>query len=188
MDRRRRKIISKLLGFKETKELYYLGNKITLKRRKASDFLGILEKVDLKLDVWGKKFLSTAGRITLIYSALQSITVFYTAMSLVPVSVLKKIDRMSREFIWNKNNGDSGLHFVSWRELCKPKDQGGFGIQYAAASIELLRAKVAWNFLNKQNPIFRKSISAKYVINVWEKEVKPNSSLAWKLLKVVLKL
>ncbi|KAI0524469.1 hypothetical protein KFK09_003839 [Dendrobium nobile] len=182
MGRRRRRVISNLMGFMEVKELNYLGNKITLRRLVATYFSKILEKVALKLDIWGKTFISSADRVIHIKSILQAIHVFYTSMSLVPLSILKKLDRMCREFLWNKSIGDRGLHYVAWKDLCKLETKGGHSIHLAVDTVEALKAKLIWNFFKKPDSMLSKSLSAKYGKNVWDDDRRLNSSSTWKLM------
>ncbi|KAL0906183.1 hypothetical protein M5K25_024657 [Dendrobium thyrsiflorum] len=82
------------------------------------------------------------------------------AHSLIPLNVLKMIDRLCRDFLWNKKDGIRGLHFVSWQELCKSEEMGGHGIQSALSSIGPMRAKFAWNFHICPNLILQKSLYA----------------------------
>ncbi|PKU68225.1 Putative ribonuclease H protein [Dendrobium catenatum] len=179
--RRRKKRISMLLGIKETKDLYYLEIKLTQRRRSATDFLHILEKATNKLSVWGKKFISTAGRITLIKSVIQALPVYYSTLSLVPISVLKKLVKMCRDFLWNKGDGNNGLHYVAWKDLCKPLKLGGMGIQSAVESVEPLRAKLVWKFYNEPNSLLSKSIYAKHGNQFLHSVRSHNSSPTWKL-------
>ncbi|KAI0493888.1 hypothetical protein KFK09_024014 [Dendrobium nobile] len=53
-----RKKITRVLGFKEVKEMKYLGVKISLGRSKMADFQELLSMVMDKLNSWGKKSLS----------------------------------------------------------------------------------------------------------------------------------
>ncbi|PKU67952.1 Putative ribonuclease H protein [Dendrobium catenatum] len=179
--RRRKKKISMLLGIKESKDLYYLGIKLTQRRRSASDFLHILEKASSKLNIWGKKFISTVGRITLIKSVIQALPVYYSSLSLVPISVLKKLDKMCRDFLWKKGDGNNGLNYVAWKDLCKPLKLGGMGIQSAVESVEPLRAKLVWKFHNEPNSLLSKSIYAKHGKQFLHPMRSQNPSPTWKL-------
>ncbi|KAL0925470.1 hypothetical protein M5K25_003802 [Dendrobium thyrsiflorum] len=63
--RRNRKSISQIMGFKSVKEFSYLGIKIALRRLGKSDFQFIIDKVLDKVNTWGTKLISLAGRLTL---------------------------------------------------------------------------------------------------------------------------
>ncbi|PKU81670.1 putative mitochondrial protein [Dendrobium catenatum] len=107
----------KQINFSKSSIIFnYLGIKIALRRLVAANFSKILEKAAFKLDIWGKKFISSMGRVVLIKSVIQAIHELYYSLSLVPMSILKRLDRMCRDFLWNKRNGNNGLHYVAWKD------------------------------------------------------------------------
>ncbi|KAI0524614.1 hypothetical protein KFK09_003991 [Dendrobium nobile] len=79
--RTRKKRISQLMWFKVVKEMYYLGIKLSLRRLKREDFHFIIEK---------------------------AIKMTNCTNSLVPKSILDEVDKICRNFIWNKVNGSQG--------------------------------------------------------------------------------
>ncbi|KAI0522398.1 hypothetical protein KFK09_004777 [Dendrobium nobile] len=182
MERRRRMEFSKLMGFMEVKELNYLGIKIALRRLVVTNFSVILEKAIAKLDIWGNKLISMPCRVVLIKTVVLALHIFYSSLSLVPMSILNKLDRLCRDFLWYKKNGNSGILYVAWKDVCIPENQGGLGILSATDSVEPLRAKLAWNFLKKPHSLLYKSLSIKYGRSVWDVERRPNSSPSWKLI------
>ncbi|KAI0530840.1 hypothetical protein KFK09_000388 [Dendrobium nobile] len=104
------------------------------------------------MDVWKAiQLCFTSGKMSFKWKE--------TLVVLIP----KKLDRMCREFLWNKRNGDSGLHYVAWKDLCKLESQGGLGIHSAVDTMESLRAKL-------------------YGKNVWDDDRRLNSSSTWKLM------
>ncbi|KAL0912066.1 hypothetical protein M5K25_018011 [Dendrobium thyrsiflorum] len=177
-----KKKITTFLGLKEVKELHYLGVKFALRRLKVADFSNIVEKVTWRLGVWGSKAISLAGRFVLVKAVILSIPVFYSAHSLIPLSVLKMIDKLCRDFLWNKKDGIRGLHFVSWQQLCKYEEMGGQGIHSALSSIGPMRAKFAWNFHICPNSILQKSLYAKYGRNLLNAGYRRSCSPTWKIL------
>ncbi|XP_028547379.1 uncharacterized protein LOC114578389 [Dendrobium catenatum] len=56
-----KKKITRIIGFKEVKEMKYLGVKISLRRSKVVDFQELLSMVMDELNSWGKKYLSMGG-------------------------------------------------------------------------------------------------------------------------------
>ncbi|XP_028555486.1 uncharacterized protein LOC110110911 [Dendrobium catenatum] len=178
----RRRELSNLMGFMEVKEFNYLGIKMTLRRLVIADFSVILEKAAAKLDIWGNKLISMPGRVVLIKTVFQALHVFYSSLSMVPLSILKKVDRLSRDFLWSKNGGSNGIHYIAWNDVCIPENQGELGILAATDSVEPLKAKLAWNFLKKPHSLLNKSLSIKYGRKVWDVERRPNSSPSWRLI------
>ncbi|XP_020704050.1 uncharacterized protein LOC110115218 [Dendrobium catenatum] len=76
--------------------------------------------------------------------------------------ILNEFDKMCRSFLWKKNNGNTGIHYTSWKTLCKTKEEGGRGLFSAVSRIDPLRAKLAWNFCTKPSTMLNQILRAKY--------------------------
>ncbi|KAI0488426.1 hypothetical protein KFK09_028257 [Dendrobium nobile] len=176
-----KKKITKIIGFKEIKEMKYLGIKISLRRSKITDFQDLLSMVMDKLNSWSKKSLSMGGKITLIESSLLYMPNFLITNSLVPKRVLYEIEKLCRSFLWHKNDGIKGMHYVGWNEICKPKCLGGLGLQSPLLRIGSLRSSLAWNFIQKQDSLLHKTLTSKYG-DIMSDDHKVISSSAWKIL------
>ncbi|XP_020701904.1 uncharacterized protein LOC110113604 [Dendrobium catenatum] len=113
---RRRKKICRIMNLREIKEFCYLGVKVVLRRLHKADFQFLLDKTMSMLRVWGGKLFSLAGRITLVKSVLLTYPTFHSANSMVPKKVLYEIDKICKEFIWRKRDGNAGLHYpiIRW--------------------------------------------------------------------------
>ena len=90
-----------------------------------------LERVDKRLSSWkGKKF-SLGGRIALIKSAMchaGAIRFILSSFFKCPKSVVRWIEKIPRDFLWNDHVDKRKYHLVSWALVCKPIEQGGMGI------------------------------------------------------------
>lgn len=82
--------------------MVYLGIKFAVRRLTSSDFRIMLEKAASKLNVWGNRFFSLAGILVLIRSVISRIPIFSITYSLVPSNILIELDKMCRDFLWNK--------------------------------------------------------------------------------------
>lgn len=111
------KSISRMLGFKEVKEVMYLGIKIALRRLRVSSFLILLEQDAGKLNIWRNWFISLDGKLLLIESFFLSLLTFLSSHSLVPKGVLEDLDRMCRVFLWNKKDIPKD-YIMSLRRSC----------------------------------------------------------------------
>ncbi|KAL0926287.1 hypothetical protein M5K25_002504 [Dendrobium thyrsiflorum] len=129
--------VSRNLGFKVVKEMHYLGIKIMMRRLGVADFQEMLNHVLDKLNGW--------GRITLAKSSLLSMPNFIVMHSLVPKRVLYELDKICRDFIWHKPNGERGLHYVAWEEMCKLRSAGGLGMLYNELILLILQMPVKSN-------------------------------------------
>ncbi|PKU61810.1 Putative ribonuclease H protein [Dendrobium catenatum] len=152
----------------------------------ASNFQPLLEAAASRLNTWGKRCISLEGRLILVKSTFFSLPLFLSTLSLVPLSILKEFDKMCRGFLWSKNNGKAGLHYVSWDLLCRPKIEGGRGLFSAILMVGSLRAKFAWNFFTKPNSLLNHILKAKYGGDVWSGTVKQSVLRLGRLLLWVL--
>lgn len=79
-------------------------------------FERLVQMVSNKLEGWKVKFLSFAGKITLIKSVLASIPIHTLSCMAVPKSVIHRLDNMMRFFLWNKH-GERRTHWVAWEKV-----------------------------------------------------------------------
>jgi hypothetical protein len=62
---------------------------------------------------------------------LTSIVTYHTTIFALPKWLIKKIDKIKRNFLWKGEEGEGnkgGVYLVMWRMVCRPKDLGGLGI------------------------------------------------------------
>ncbi|XP_020681367.1 uncharacterized protein LOC110098784 [Dendrobium catenatum] len=177
-----KKKITRIIGFKEVKEMKYLGVKISLRRNKVSYFQELLSMVMDKLNSWGKKSLSMGGKITLIETSLLSMSNFLITHSLVSKRVLYEIEKLCRNFLWHKSDGSKCMHYVAWSEICKPRSMGGLGLQSPLLRIGALRSRLAWNFIQKKDSLLHRTMKAKYGDEIMKDDHKAITSTAWKIL------
>ncbi|XP_028548700.1 uncharacterized protein LOC114579140 [Dendrobium catenatum] len=183
---KRRSKLNKIMGYKEVKELLYLGINLTLRRMKTEDYNSTIEKAMCRLNSWGARWLSLAGRILLIKTAYSSMINYQVAHSLIPKRVLLKVDKLCRNFLWHKENGKQGLHYIAWDTLCLPTSLGGFGIHGAVASKGPLRSRLAWMFLQNKNSLLLKSSSKRLEPKCGSKAQREEHLLLGELLKRAL--
>lgn len=66
----------------------------------------------------------------MIKSVLQAIPSYVMSTYLIPPSVCEEIERMLNSYWWGSNGGaSSGIRWMSWERLCKPKSKGGMGFR-----------------------------------------------------------
>ncbi|PKU87614.1 Putative ribonuclease H protein [Dendrobium catenatum] len=177
-----RKKITKVLNFKNVKEMNYLGIKLSLNRLRAADFHDILTNMMDRLNTWGKKFLSLGGKVTLTTSSLLTMPNYLITHSMITKKVLLTMEKLCRSFIWDKHDGSHGIHYIAWEDLCKPKNMGGLGLQSPTLKTGPLRANLSWNFLQKPDTLFHRVMRAKYGNNILNGTHKKSTSKAWRIL------
>lgn len=72
--------------------------------------------------------LILGGRITLLQSYLAINPLYYLSKFKMFVGVANRIGRMIRDFLWSGVGDDKKDYLVSWDLVCRPKDEGGFGL------------------------------------------------------------
>ncbi|PKU85048.1 Putative ribonuclease H protein [Dendrobium catenatum] len=177
-----RKKVTKVLSFKVVKEMSYLGIKLSLNQLRAVDFHDIITNMMDRLNTWGKKFLSLGGKVTLITSSLLTMPNFLITHSMIPMKVLLTMEKLCRSLIWDKHDGSHGIHYIAWDDLCKPISMGGLGLQSPMLKAGPLRANLFWNFLQKPETIFHRTMRAKYGKSILNGTHNKVTSKAWKIL------
>ena len=69
----------------------------------------------------------------------------------IPVSIARCLKKMMRDFLWPNNGSTKGLHWVNWREVCRPKQQGGLSIRPLCQMNDALKIKWIWRFAKKED-------------------------------------
>lgn len=106
----------------------YLGIPLTGRRIRNIDCRILIEKVKNRIYDWRNKTLSFAGRLQLIASVLSSLHVYWASMFILPAYVCDSIDKVLKKFLWYGGGDGSRIACVSWKDVCKPKNQGGLGL------------------------------------------------------------
>ncbi|KAL2251963.1 UNVERIFIED_CONTAM: hypothetical protein Sindi_2318600 [Sesamum indicum] len=64
----------------------------------------------------------------IIKSVLVALGVYWASAFILPKGVIKNIEKRLRVFLW-RGMGNSGYPKVAWKEICKPKEEGGLGLK-----------------------------------------------------------
>ncbi|KAG2323482.1 hypothetical protein Bca4012_058967 [Brassica carinata] len=54
---------------------------------------------------------------------------FWSAVFVLPKSFYTKIDSLCAAFLWNNKSSPSRGARVFWKDICRPKKEGGLGIR-----------------------------------------------------------
>eukprot|EP00268_Persea_americana_P005048 TRINITY_DN11696_c0_g1_i8.p1 TRINITY_DN11696_c0_g1~~TRINITY_DN11696_c0_g1_i8.p1 ORF type:complete len:234 (+),score=29.37 TRINITY_DN11696_c0_g1_i8:35-736(+) len=82
----------------------YLGLPLCLGTVTKSLWNPVVERVERKLSAWKASYLFMGGRVTLIKSVLSNLLVYYFSLFKCPASLIGRIERLQREFLWYGNN------------------------------------------------------------------------------------
>jgi len=89
----------------------YMGMPLGSNPRRISTLKPIIDKFWKKLTSWKGRMLSMAGRICLIKSVLNSLSLYFMSIFLMPKGICRLLTSIQRKFLW------SGT--VKMRKICK---------------------------------------------------------------------
>ena len=125
--RRTKEQLKGILGLLTTDHIgTYLGTPVFTTRRTASSYQYLVETTSKRIEGWQTKYLSMAGRATLIKASITSIPTYAMQTTLLPQKICHQIDKLSRNFGGSEQH--RGCHTVSWDTVTLPKAAGGLGI------------------------------------------------------------
>eukprot|EP00253_Pinus_taeda_P036521 PITA_36521 len=120
----------------------YLGFWLKPNDYKKEDWNWLIPKIESRISHWSFKWLSKAGRLTLIKSVLLAFPVYWVALTWVPKGTMDKIRRLCSRFLWDGSKENSVLPWVGWDKVARPKDWGDW-IRNLVKSKQ--HASVIWN-------------------------------------------
>lgn len=117
-----------------------------------------------KLSGWKSRYLSMAGRLTLLKVVTATIPSYTIQVFLLPTSLCEQFDRLNRRFLWGVN-GDKKrfLSLRAWDNICVPKQAGGLGIRCARDTNIAFVMKLGWKLCTDLNKIWVRVIRSKYL-------------------------
>lgn len=114
--------LARLVGYRRVESLDYLGLPLVIRKLNATNFAKVVRSAYNKMNIWGKKHLSYAGRALRICSALLTNPAYLLAHTEVPNSVLNSIEKLGQRFLWQKDSNSKGMHYVGWKDICLPRE------------------------------------------------------------------
>ncbi|OVA01717.1 Reverse transcriptase zinc-binding domain [Macleaya cordata] len=167
----------------------YLGAPIIFLRSKTQTHLSLLKSIDNRINSWSNRFLSQAGRTSLVKAIDQAIPLYQMAAFLIPKNLCRKIDSHLCKYWWGESldPNDKKIHLLAWDNICKPVSEGGLGIRKSEINNIAMLARNAWRLLENPESLWGKTLKAKYFKNSDFLHANcPNSaSWAWKCLHFV---
>ena len=83
----------------------YLGVPIITKRPSVTNYRGILDKIQDKLQQWVISKLSEAGRRTLIVAVLTAFPTYVFCTCLIPKAFISTLEKIFQQFFWDNGPG-----------------------------------------------------------------------------------
>ncbi|XP_062099740.1 uncharacterized protein LOC133805576 [Humulus lupulus] len=116
------------------------------------------------LDGWKCVFLSRGGRLTLIQSILSSIPVYYMSFFCIPKGVVEVLEKLIRDFLWEGADHSQSDNLVSWKEVCKSRDHGGFGIGNLDSRNNAFLMKWPWRFSLEKSSLWHRVVMSRFKV------------------------
>ncbi|KAL0283962.1 UNVERIFIED_CONTAM: Retrovirus-related Pol polyprotein from type-2 retrotransposable element R2DM [Sesamum radiatum] len=108
--------------------LRYLGLPLLASRLSVADCRPILQKIERVFGVG---------------------TVYWAMAFILPKHVIKEIEKRLRNFLW-KGSIETGYAKVSWKQVCRPVNEGGLGIRDIHALNKSLMSRHLWRLIAQE--------------------------------------
>ena len=121
------------------------------------------DRFEKKLSCWKGKLMSYGGRLILINSVLTSMPMFLLSFFEVPVGVRKRLDFYRSRFFWQRDELKRKCRLAKWDIICRPKDQGGLGIENLEVKNRCLLSKWLSKVSVETNATWAQILRSKYL-------------------------
>ena len=140
----------------------YLGLPPMVGKGKKKAFNRIKDQVGRKIAGWKGKLLSNAGREILIKVVAQATATYTMNCFKLPDSLYSEINSMVGGFWWGKKEKERKIAWVSWKNLCKSKVDGGMRFWDLKAFNLALQEKQVWRILQNPTSLVHRVLKVKY--------------------------
>ena len=140
----------------------YLGLPELFGRKKRDLFASIVDRIKQKAAGWSNRFLSTAGKMTMLRSVLSPIPSFAMTCFQLPVSLCQQIQSALTRFWWDNSSGSNKIAWIAWTKLILPKEQGGLDFRDIQSINDAFLAKLSWRIIRNPESLLRRILLGKY--------------------------
>lgn len=111
----------------------------------------IADRIKSKLAAWKASLLSIAGRVQLVKTIIHGMMLYSFLGDTWPISLIKKVDRWIRNYIWSGDVDHKKLVRISRHKACRPEDEGGLGLRSLRDVNKAAALKLCWDFTQSSN-------------------------------------
>ncbi|XP_075640325.1 uncharacterized protein LOC142612079 [Castanea sativa] len=153
----------------------YLGLPPPIGRAKKKAFNRIKDQIGRKIAGWKGKLLSNAGREVLIKAVAQATPTYTMNAFKLSDSLCSELNSMMGGFWWGQQGREKKVAWVSWKNLCKPKAEGGMGFRDLKDFNLALLTKQGWRLQQNPYSLAHRVLKAIYFPNSSFMEAQPGS-------------
>ena len=140
----------------------YLGLPEFFGRKKRDMFNLIIDRIRQRAISWSSRFLSTAGKATMLKSVLAAMPTYTMSCFKLPGSLCKRIQAALTRFWWDSSIENKKMCWISWSKLAQAKCDGGLGFRDIPCFNDALLAKISWRILLNPSCLLAKILLGKY--------------------------
>ncbi|RVW23310.1 putative ribonuclease H protein [Vitis vinifera] len=140
----------------------YLGLPLGAHHKAVSIWDGVEERMRKRLAQWKRQYISKGGRITLIKCTMASLPIYTMSLFRMPKSVVKRLEKIQRDFLWGGGSLERKVHLINWEVVCTSKEKGGLGMRRIDSLNKALLGKWVWRFVVEKDNLWRLMIGVKY--------------------------
>lgn len=113
----------------------------------------------------------------------------YYAMRTVrlPASIIEEMEKIIRRFFWGDSHEKRKMHWISWAQVCLPKDRGGLGIKSLRDMNTAMLAKLGWLILTRPDELWVQVLRNKYG-HLLSSTPRRNTSALWRHIRATIPL
>lgn len=129
-------------------------------KQKLLAFVG--EKLSKRLTGWFAKKLSFGGKEVLLKSIAMALPIYAMSCFRLTKHQCQKIMSAMASFWWDECGDKKKIHWVSWKNVCVSKENGGLRFRDIEDFNQALLAKQAWRLLNNPDSLIAKIYKGRY--------------------------
>ncbi|XP_074297960.1 uncharacterized protein LOC141628769 [Silene latifolia] len=141
----------------------YLGIPIVAGKMGKKDCQILVDKIVDRIRSFGARKLSYAGRLVMVQAVLTSLYTYWTSIFLIPKGVLRKIDSICRNYLWDGSCIYVRTPLVNWDQVCTPKKEGGLGLKNSFTWNTATMGKLVWWIYSKPDSLWVKWVHQIYM-------------------------
>lgn len=128
----------------------YLGLPLLTKQMSVDDYSTLLERIQYRFTSWTTRFISYAGHLQLLWSAIYSLINFWIQAYRLPSDCTKEIEKMCSAFLWSGPELNTTKSKVTWEIICSQKSEGGLGLKRLKEANKVCCLKLIWRILSSK--------------------------------------